>query len=584
MSNHPPTPHSYRRAGVLLLLAVLLALPLVYLYTQSGPLVLDTGEGAATIHFEAERGRLVFYGQCALLRWDVQQINAVNIYGRNTTGTDSRELCSLGNKPYLEVTLRDNSTRTYTLDIEPLYTNPLVLALTVAMLAALTGALYFAFGPRGLLLALTILVFAPVLRREANLGGNFIDHILVAGIAQQAGNLDVLPPHFLFHILILLLVRLLPGLSFEAAGFLVAMGAYILCAQAVYTLLRWLALTSSPDENGAIRTAIPQPPSPSTEKGEQDSAALEDSLRVVRSLPEGGGEGFREGFSGFILVAVTMGLLLAAPITGFTPRLNPTGQTLPIYTSSYYSPTLDLMRPFAVLVFLALLRVWAGRPRGWAWWAAGLALFTVLATLAKPSYTTAILPAAALVMAYSFVRAFRTNRALLIGSFVLPAVLVLGWQYLHLYGSAPQPGSYEAMVYGTAQPKLTFSPFELYLVWWKMPWIQLILEFLLSIAFPAAVYLAYWPASRRSFALNLAWLAFGAGAGIAYLFIEVPMQANANVVWGAQVTLFVLFAASAGFLLRQNRDVIFRRAARADWRLALCGLVFAAHVASFLLR
>jgi hypothetical protein len=304
----------------------------------------------------------------------------------------------------------------------------------------------------------------------------------------------------------------------------------------------------------------------------------------VRSLPEGDGEGFREEFSSFILVAVTLGLMMTAPITWFTPRLNPSGLTLPIYTSSYYSPTLDLMRPFAVLVFLALLRLWAGRPRRWLWWTAGLALFTVLATLAKPSYTTAILPAAVLVMAYSFVRAFPTNRALLIGSFVLPAVLVLGWQYLHLYGSAPQPGSYEAMVYGTAQPKLVFSPFELYLVWWKMPWIQIILEFLLSIAFPAAVYLMYWPESRRSFALNLAWLAFGAGAGIAYLFIEVPMQGNANVVWGAQVTLFVLFAASAGFLLRQNRETIFRRAARADWRLALCSLVFAAHVASFVLR
>jgi hypothetical protein len=543
MSNNLPTPHAYRRAGVLLLLAVLLALPLFYLYTQSGPLVLDTQEGAATIHFEAERGRLVFYGQCALLRWDVQQINAVKIYGRNTTGTDSRELCSLGQKPYLEVTLRDSTTRTYTLDIEPLYANPLVLALTVALLAALAGALYVAFGVPGLLAAVSLLVFGPMLRSEVNLGSNFYDHNLFAGIAMGTGNFNALPPHFLYHLLIIALHQLIPGLSLEAAGFLVALTSAVVTVFGVYALLWHLLNQTDAFDADARWTAL-------------------------------------------VLAGLALALNFAGPITVFARLAGLAGRTLPIIMNTYHSPTFILLKPLAVLLFLCILRLLAGAARGWLY--AAVAVLTLLATLAKPSYTLCILPAVGLLLIYELARriAGRSGAderwwlpgAGLVGAMAVPAVAALAWQYNFLYGAAAQ-----STVYGHPA-KIAFAPLELMLKWANVPPAWLLPDLLVSVLFPLAVYLLYYRAARRDTALNLAWLTFLGGAAIAYLFIERPGEGNGNLTWGAQVTLFVLFAASAGFLLRQNREVIFRRAARVDWRLALCGLIFAAHVASFVLR
>ena len=69
------------------------------------------------------------------------------------------------------------------------------------------------------------------------------------------------------------------------------------------------------------------------------------------------------------------------------------------------------------------------------------------------------------------------------------------------------------------------------------------------IAFPLCVALARWPASRRDGPLMLAWLVFVIAAAYGYLLAEAePNTDDGNGLWSGQVALFVLFAESILFL------------------------------------
>jgi hypothetical protein len=210
------------------------------------------------------------------------------------------------------------------------------------------------------------------------------------------------------------------------------------------------------------------------------------------------------------------------------------------------------LTPLALAWFWTVAR--PGREGGRRWAAA--ALLAAAATLAKPSYTVAFIPALALWLAFArwLPRAVDTRAAR--ASLVVAGVLLVG----------------QAWARG-AQALLAVAPLEVmgyYSTRWQMP-----LFLLLSIAFPFGVAVAGRPASWRNGPLMLAWLVFGIAAAYGYLLAEAqPYRGDGNWLWSGQVALFVLFAESVLFLRARERDASppSRR-----WRQA-CGCVFALHL------
>ena len=518
-----------RRANAALLfaLAIVLSLPLIYLYSQSQPISLNLSEGSATIRFSADRNSVIFPGQCVTVSWNVEGIRAMYLNGMGRVGRGTQELCTFGVNPSLYIEFQDDTSRDYTLPVERLYKQPLVPALLAGVIFSLAGAAYLLWGVPGLLVVLTVVVFAPMLRIQLNLASDYEAHTMFATLGME--NFANLPPHFLYHGVVIALHRLIPALNLEKAGFVLMVTAYIATGLITYALLRWAT---------------------GTQPGER---------RLL-----------------LICGVVSFALMLIGPISFISDQYNPGDLTSLFKPNVYHNPTFILLKPFAIGLFYCLLRVLA-QPEGTNWRIIlVMATLTILATLAKPSYTTALAPAVGLLFAFSFIKPLPLNRNALLFGILIPAAIMLGWQYLFLYGPQSQSN-----VYGEPA-RVVFSPLQLFVVGWKIPRVWLPLEFVLSILFPLAVYLVYFRNAYRELGLNLAWLTFLGGAAIAYLFVELPNLGHGNMIWGAQISLFVLFVVSTAYLLRYNR-LILRGEKAWDWRFALCIVIFAVHLVNQLL-
>lgn len=512
---------------LLLALAVLCAAPLVYLYLTASTSHVEKTIGDAMISVSTSPDRVLFPGQCVVVSWQTEHIQAVYLDEQGRVGVGTQERCLVGAAPELRVDIANEPTWVFQPPVEQLYRNPLVLALLAGLITAVSVAAYRLLGVPGLLMVLMVVLFGPMLRSLANLHHDFIDHTMFASIARDSGNFNALPPQFLYHLSAIVISSVIPALNLENAGFLLVLAAYVLCSIAVYMLLYRL------------------------------------SGKPSRSLK-----------TDLLLACVTLAIMLAGPVSFISDRFNPTPSLIEF--NAYHSPTIGLLKPIAVALFLCILKLLAEPQRHARRNTIILAVLTILATLAKPSYTVAIVPAIALVLAYSFIRPLSIHRIAIIAGILLPAALVLGWQYLFLYGPQQQ-----SAVYNSAQPaRIVFAPLEYYLTWQKTPWYRLIPDFILSALFPAAVYLAYFRQARRDTALNLAWLAFLIGAALGYFFIERPNESHGNLTWSGQITLFILFAVSAAFLLKQYDWSAGRF--RLDGRFALCAALFAAHVVNHL--
>lgn len=204
--------------------------------------------------------------------------------------------------------------------------------------------------------------------------------------------------------------------------------------------------------------------------------------------------------------------------------------------ANYHNPTVHMLRPFALLLFILAVEALA-RPRHSGWVCALSAVLMVLATFLKPSYTIVLLPALGLLALFWLYRRRMADWRLLILGIGLPAVLVLAVQYWYTYASG-EAGS--AIVWMPLAAVGSMSGF-------------LAQKFMLSILFPLTGALLSFRSIRRDPSMVLAWLSFAAGAAQYYLLAESgPRLQHGNFLWGAQISLFVLFAASIRFLLAQN--------------------------------
>lgn len=515
-------------------LGILAALPLVYLYRNPVPASLDTTVGTATVHFESSESRWLFPGQCVNLKWDLEGITEVSINGKGRVGHDVDVTCNTDMRPLMHVNFQDGTDQDFRLPVEALYTQPVIVGLWILVIVGISSVAYGLFGISGAVFILSVLLFWPVTRIAMETGSDYVIHLRYQQIVLDTKDLTALPPHPLYYLLGLSGPALFPGsVSLIDSNLALLLLAYGVGSVALYGLLKAMV-----------------------------GITFESKIREA-----------------LVYIPLTLSLWCVVPLVNYSNPLNTLIGRPDIPMNMFNSPTLIVLKPFAVLAFLGVVK-WASDNPKRLWLAIlGTALALVAATLSKPNYTMALAPAAVIIVALSFVRPFRVNRTFLIAAIIIPAVLVLGWQYLRVY--APSAGK---TLYTSTQPTgIGIAPLELFLVYWNFTLPQLIVGFLASIVFPAVVYLAYFKAAVRSLMLNLAWLVFLGGQAMAYLFIEIGYQAAGNMTWGGRITLWVLFAVTLGFFLRQNAETIFKnRQLPRDPRFYLCAVVYVLHVIPYL--
>lgn len=273
---------------------------------------------------------------------------------------------------------------------------------------------------------------------------------------------------------------------------------------------------------------------------------------------------------------LALGLTIASPITIWSDNLFMIGYINPVV---YHNPTLIALRllliPLFVLSLSALLPREFRHRRQRYFWLLAAAATGMLATLAKPSYTIALLPGLFLYAIWRRLRGGPVDWIFLIGGLCIPAGLVLTVEYLYTFAAGFEHGG--AIMFGPLQFMTAWIPS------WRIP-----LQLALSLAFPLSVLLLYQSEARRHLSLKLAWTVFGVAAVFTYtLYQDGPGFKSGDFLWTAYSALFVLKFASLNFLLEQieiaaraqGAELSFRR----QWipaRARLAIFIFAIHVIS----
>ncbi|MBI1277892.1 MAG: hypothetical protein GC179_07170 [Anaerolineaceae bacterium] len=360
----------------------------------------------------------------------------------------------------------------------------------------------------GILAIVLTVIFTPILLMMIKAGNDYPMHIWWAWYWDKTGLVTEPLPHFLYQVLVIVFEHILPGNSYDGAAVFVGILCYVTTGILLFVLIYPLYGAGS----AHMRTLV---------------AAL-----------------------------TTLAVMLVGPINFLWGSTNLSFGYIP--TNAYNNPTIVLLKPFALLLFLFALRTLNSTSASRIT-IVGCAIVTILGTIAKPNYAIAFLPAFALVVAYYLLRKRPINWPLLIIGILVPAAEILVWQLNYVRGS-----SLSGFVIASFQVMQLLSPNNL------LP------KFVLSILFPICVMAAYWQNARNDSALGLAWISFAVGAFYTYFLSETQNYSSGNFTWSGQITLFVLFAASIMFLIRQNRDVLSQR--RLDWRLAASLVLLSLHL------
>jgi hypothetical protein len=355
-------------------------------------------------------------------------------------------------------------------------------------------------------------VFGAILTRGFTIWesyGDFVVHNERASHLADGGRLEV--PHPLYHFLVIALHALLPHLDFGTAGLWVALATQALLVLTVYAALRsGFGIGTRPSPLAAAAMALP--------------------------------------------------LCLVAPVYLLTRerRQRYFGY---VYPNTFHSPTMILLRPFALGLFVACAAVLSDRRAP----AALLAALTLACGLTKPNYLICLVPALVL-LAIADRRAGAGSRGRALILYVLvPGVALLALQaWFTLATDRMRPS------------ELAWAPLAVIRSYVPDSGPLIAAKLALSILFPLSVLLAFPGELRREAELRLAWLAFAIGVVYSYGFAELgPRLGEGNFLWCGQVTLFVLFVASARTLL--GRAAVGPRDAL---RISACAVVYLAQLAS----
>jgi hypothetical protein len=200
----------------------------------------------------------------------------------------------------------------------------------------------------------------------------------------------------------------------------------------------------------------------------------------------------------------------------------------------YHNPTILILRPFAVLLWLIILKYSFSKINSGIGIFFGI-LLVILSTLAKPSYTICVLPAIGLVLLWRKIRGQTINWWFVLFGLFIPAVIVLLWQY-------------QLAFLGARESSIILAPFKV--IRWMSH--KIVIKFLLSIIFPLSVSIIYLKRVIHDRSMMIAWVIFGIGSFYGYFLAEGGRSLySGNFLWSTDITLFILFFQAIIFFLSQ---------------------------------
>lgn len=403
-----------------------------------------------------------------------------------------------------------------------------------------------------LLMLVGILVFRPIMTRWQIMGDYTTHNQLALNLLDNPSDFFHNTPHFLYHVATAIVYKTIPNAEINTA----AAWVMILCYLAVIGLIYW-------------------------------------QLRTKSHLPA------------TVLITIITGLLalslaIIMPINFFTPENLYFGYLVP---HVYHNPTVNIMKPFSILLFFMTLQLFFNPKPLSPWWIIPFALVTFLSLVAKPSFIIAFVPTLGIItlilmlrqlqdipaiirQPISIIRAFISknqettntvprmlsptyiNWAVLIGGIVLPTFAVLAYQTLTW----------------TSSGGIGIDPFRV-LFEWTLHYEenadkQLLYKFIMSCTFPLAVYLFHIQKTSRNFMLNLSWLFFFVSASYLYLFVDYTVIAAGDFGWSVQIASLILFITTTIFMLKTyGEKLLTGQLTLATWSiLILCSAIFTLHL------
>ena len=325
------------------------------------------------------------------------------------------------------------------------------------------------------LLVASLYTYVVVVRAILGLPSDFNEH---AQVADSLLNGAKAPPHFLYHI-VLILIHKITGLSFINAGFVfvffIVLATYMVAHKGIISA-------------GALNKYLPGP--------------------------------------------AIIFLLLSHPIAILAP-LDKHLYFGYIASNVYHNPTILLLKPIALLHFILICELLSDSvPSNQTMKRViMLAFLTALSIVAKPSYIIVFLPA---LLAFIMVARFLLNRniskqgVILVLAIIGPAVLLLTWQYLWFYGG--ESTSYIGIDF--------FAVFkQISALWTLVPKLLLSVAFPISVAFLLGCQLV----QRTEFLLSFFMFGISLIYSYA-LVDSVTNQGtySGNFFWSAQIAHFIL--------------------------------------------
>ncbi len=343
-----------------------------------------------------------------------------------------------------------------------------------------------------LLMLVTALIFGPVLAMmsrsatpdDPRQGSDYPLHAEYAQAIMEQTPAPFQPtPHILFQVLTIAVRGLFDLPTYILAAALVGLGCYLLTATLLYQLLR---------------------------------DALPETTRHARWIAAGG----------------ALALLVVSPI--LVTVFNRDIYMGYISLNTIHNPTSVLARPFALLLFMLLARLFqTGRPARGAMLTA--ALLTIACITAKPNYILCLVPAVVILLAIRRWRRQPLFAPIVLVGLLIPALLFMALDFQIAFGAE-------------TNSSIALAPFRFLALYDPSP-LSWVVKFFASIAFPLAPMADR--RARRDPTLRFAWLVLAFGLVQMYGLAETGYRAAAgNWIWGAQIALFILFAVSLAWCLR----------------------------------
>lgn len=352
-------------------------------------------------------------------------------------------------------------------------------------------------------------LYGPILYRMQNRASDYQVHAKIA--AQMSAGHDLLTPHFLYQLLLIFIDKI-TNFGFAFAGMLTVLACAMLTAVILY-----------------------------------DKVSAIDHRQAL---------------------GLSVALLLVSPVL-FLATVDDHLYFGYLGINVFHNPTILLLKPLALASFFYAADLCRNRTFSKTCLVTST-LITILAVMAKPSFTICIIPSLLLFTLIKLIRKRPFDRHMLVAGFILPALVILIFQYFITYSSAQIGGVY------AGASSVIFAPFAVMSTFST----HLLIKFICSVLFPLGVLICYFRSALRNQELRIAWVCFFFGAAYSYLLAESgPRMIQGNFLWSAQITLFILFVASLLLVLRHLREAR-SKGATIDRRIMVCSLLFALHLLS----